>query len=1274
MDHIETLDVDGTDYTLSEPRTEFGVTVRDVTGTAPSVTGDEATFNLKDADGVAYFSDSTVVLAEAGLYEWDSDLPGYQRILDGTAQSGKVNRNLQNINEDLTAAQIATVREKLKVDENIEGHETYRTLFPGYTDAVQAASGGYVLFSAFRSYNGEPYVRLADIEWYDPDAGAALTYTTAQSELRSNRFGRLDLNELSHMAQDVRIANSNFTGEMTIRLLRLKAQQWGGIEGANDFELGTTTGEILIARIPENINTVEWAAVEPHGEPILRFEGETDSLTWDVTHPDRWLITYAGRVSNATGYVQTGDGGSSAIFPSLILSNNSVRALAGSWNYSETDDGFEYQTLGLAHFYESTTLRYQVWSRQGYDTSVPAAEDWADTILLTVEDGEVGDIIYINEPDDIASDDDYFSNHIGYPYGELIAGRFQRYIELSQNESRVATVRYAIAEDAATTHGIAHRWQGHFYQARRDLEIGKITMRVHPQDATEYRLYLFKMTREDTEDYRITGSTTLISSMNATANAEQDLTWELSTAYSVSTDEYVWIGLRCGQSAARLVRLDDAIDTVSEAVNLLDFVGWSAFDDGTTEHSVPADTNLWHTNADDARFYTEMEIDATVTEPFSVERDGVVELASYFHTLNLEGDGITVTRDGNKANIEVSGDPVTSVDLTMTADGELTLTLGRDFGSDITDTLVIRTFRGAFSSTRTYQAGDVVQSGGHFWVSALANNTGNTPSVTGFHWAQLTGATIYRTAGSTAADYGEGSLVLANDILYYCTADVTSINADGIETSDDFQRLTTPPQPTDTEIESGIGDDLRSWSLSDVREFVIEHTGQTSGGDHSDPNFRLLNTRRVEKFTGRHGAARGICVWDEVPYVINEDCYANEEVIDADIDPVAGGVRNENHWILCTDSAIRVYEYDSTNLEWDRLTLSGATGLTGLRGVAMDGEGSGSVFVVLQVDSNRIRLRFYGINGSGTTSSQDTIAITTTDLVSDTGLSSGVVLDYLQTLAFHDNILYLYWRGHETTTADYAQTLELAYEITGSSGSREADLLTGRDHTIDIVDDLIGAVRLDRDMYLARTYLIYTYESSNTHHTFDEAALEDSDSELVIGRDTGKDIRFEGAGVSFSEDDDEITALISGLYRGAWGSSNTYQTGHIVLNDSRFWISTEDENQSNTPAVDADEWIELTTAMQYTASAPSDSTAYAAGNVVGTNSELYLCITDVSEVATNIPSSSDFVRISSSVDYLASAPVASTAYITGTIVRTGGELYVCTTNVSVTRANLPGSS
>ena len=103
---------------------------------------------------------------------------------------------------------------------------------------------------------------------------------------------------------------------------------------------------------------------------------------------------------------------------------------------------------------------------------------------------------------------------------------FTKVTDVPSVGSTIENIVYTIAKDASTVHE-NHRWNGQFYKAKRDLEISEVTMRVHPQVDNEYRLHVFKMTREANEDYRITGSDLESRVQDVTGAAQADVTYRL---------------------------------------------------------------------------------------------------------------------------------------------------------------------------------------------------------------------------------------------------------------------------------------------------------------------------------------------------------------------------------------------------------------------------------------------------------------------------------------------------------------------------------------------------------------------------------------------------------------------------------------------------------------------------------------------------------------------------------------------------------------------------
>ena len=86
VEDIRTMVIDGTDYTLSDLDYRYGAFRREIMS-GPRITDGNFTFNFKDAGGNLYFTDSTTVANEAGLYWWDSSLstPAYELLKTAVA-------------------------------------------------------------------------------------------------------------------------------------------------------------------------------------------------------------------------------------------------------------------------------------------------------------------------------------------------------------------------------------------------------------------------------------------------------------------------------------------------------------------------------------------------------------------------------------------------------------------------------------------------------------------------------------------------------------------------------------------------------------------------------------------------------------------------------------------------------------------------------------------------------------------------------------------------------------------------------------------------------------------------------------------------------------------------------------------------------------------------------------------------------------------------------------------------------------------------------------
>ena len=84
VEDISTIVIDGTDYALGVLDYRYSAFRRPITS-GPRITTGSFTYNFKDADGNLYFTDSTTVANEAGLYWWNPDLatPAYELMRAG---------------------------------------------------------------------------------------------------------------------------------------------------------------------------------------------------------------------------------------------------------------------------------------------------------------------------------------------------------------------------------------------------------------------------------------------------------------------------------------------------------------------------------------------------------------------------------------------------------------------------------------------------------------------------------------------------------------------------------------------------------------------------------------------------------------------------------------------------------------------------------------------------------------------------------------------------------------------------------------------------------------------------------------------------------------------------------------------------------------------------------------------------------------------------------------------------------------------------------------
>ena len=119
VEDIRTMVIDGTDYALGDLDYRYGAFRRPITS-GPTITTGSFTYNFKDADGNLYFTDSTTVINEAGLYWWNPDLatPAYELLradernavqaASAAVYSASLNRITATVGENLEESDIVT--------------------------------------------------------------------------------------------------------------------------------------------------------------------------------------------------------------------------------------------------------------------------------------------------------------------------------------------------------------------------------------------------------------------------------------------------------------------------------------------------------------------------------------------------------------------------------------------------------------------------------------------------------------------------------------------------------------------------------------------------------------------------------------------------------------------------------------------------------------------------------------------------------------------------------------------------------------------------------------------------------------------------------------------------------------------------------------------------------------------------------------------------------------------------------------------------------------
>jgi hypothetical protein len=83
-------------------------------------------------------------------------------------------------------------------------------------------------------------------------------------------------------------------------------------------------------------------------------------------------------------------------------------------------------------------------------------------------------------------------------------------------------------------------------------------------------------------------------------------------------------------------------------------------------------------------------------------------------------------------------------------------------------------FENSYSSSTTYQVGDIVTYGGYAYTSIVANNANNTPSTTSSYWSLMTTGFNVRGTWSSATAYKTGDTVQLGGNTYVCIVDNTN--------------------------------------------------------------------------------------------------------------------------------------------------------------------------------------------------------------------------------------------------------------------------------------------------------------------------------------------------------------------------------------------------------------------------------------------------------------------------------------------------------------------
>ena len=850
VEDIRTIVIDGTDYALGDLDYRYGAFRRTITS-GPRITTGSFTYNFKDADGNLYFTDSTTVANEAGLYWWNPDLttPVYELVRAGVDHRRQVhvllassytqdNRRIQaNLatGETEVAGDILTLVAPSAIGGEVSGTAVSLYLgganaahtivnpagddvHPGDLEAgsrywVQAIATSYVLIedpgtAGTLFGRGEP-----------PEATAArvgLQYLDLTSKVLYGCFD--DPHRTSESTGDFDdIARTDIEINLDDRLedITVVENEWLYRVSSNRFYAGTDVGSNQLAWVDDTADDALAASLVT----------ATDEVVWLGRHLDN-EEALQGLTAIETGkeyfFYREQDG-------TIVRLDSSSFSAAGStvahpfWFPVKADDreehvfdardglptlandGSDDNRIGVTNdgvyivdvdpisATDPTADSWADFSDMGYegafaaDPTIDTGEWYANYVRRTFRefqstnfglgwiphgapDGFIGwyesrqDALNHAAARGVAAGANFvaFTGTSGTPkvetatnFSPATSARIQRnwvfmpvaaadntkadtdlqnLKDLSDTEednvlAKIGLVRdhsvqarYLVAPDGSTVTA-NHRWNGNFYEVKRDFSIKKFSVKVHPSVDDTYYLSIFRVTMEGAADFEVVaGSEDRSGIMSVDGGAEATISYTPDMPYALTEGHYVWVGVySSGQSHARAVREDDAAGTVVDAADLLDFAGWSQFAGMGSQGGTLPTGNIWHANANDGRFFAEIEAVAFDATTYTVVEDNgfLAALLAKSPVINFEGAGVSVKPGtGNKVLVNIPGGAIgdgsdgVADNVTFAYDDstrELTVTIGRTVGADLTDSVTLPV-SGALSSATPSEHG-IGQSG-----------------------------------------------------------------------------------------------------------------------------------------------------------------------------------------------------------------------------------------------------------------------------------------------------------------------------------------------------------------------------------------------------------------------------------------------------------------------------------------------------------------------------------------------------------------------------------